>query len=184
MAVPIAFTEVEDWSELDTAIRSFGESIEVTADDLLGALEYPDAWCRKFTDCSVLERNGEQIIWHRYEQLIWALGESFRQIMLRIRTFRRSEPIFEAVKQLCLEQRFGKGRQSFVMLLGQYGGPTVVPTLTRLLSDSEVAGHAIYSLRLLGASNAADDVRPFLRSPVTWIKKEALKYFQKIEPTP
>lgn len=67
------------------------------------------------------------------------------------------------------------------MLLGQYGGTAQISTLIRLLEDPEISGHAVHALRLLGASEAADSVRPFLESPKSWVKKEALKFFQKIE---
>jgi len=66
------------------------------------------------------------------------------------------------------------------MLLGQYGGPEQIPTLIDLLQDLEVCGHAVYALRLLGASEAADEVQPFLTSPKTWIRQEARKFFKKI----
>jgi len=68
------------------------------------------------------------------------------------------------------------------MLLGQYGGASQIPALIRLLDDPQVSGHAIYSLRLLGAAEAADKVRPFLDESKAWVKQEARKFFQKIEP--
>ena len=67
------------------------------------------------------------------------------------------------------------------MLLGRYGGAAQIPALIGLLDDAEVSGHAVYALRLLGASEAAERVRPFLDSPKTWVRQEAEKYFQKIE---
>jgi hypothetical protein len=113
--------------------------------------------------------------------LIWALGESFRRIMLRARPLRRRERVFEGVRGICLDRELGKGRESFTMLLGHYGGAAQIPTLVQLLDDPEVSGHAVYALRLLSASAAADKVRPFLDSPKAWVRKEARKYFQKIE---
>jgi HEAT repeat protein len=112
---------------------------------------------------------------------VWARGEAFRRVMLRFRPYRRCERIFAPVRSLCFDKRFGKGRESFTMLLGQYGGTAQISTLIRLLEDPEISGHAVHALRLLGASEAADSVRPFLESPKSWVKKEALKFFQKIE---
>jgi hypothetical protein len=181
MPIPSTFTEATEWKALDTVIRTFGDTGDWTEDDLLAALHATGIWLERFTEPSTLEYRGEQITWYRYESLVWALGESFRRVMLRIRRLRRQERVFGAVRAVCLDRRFGKGRESFTMLLGRYGGPVQIPTLIRLLDDAEISGHAVYALRLLGASEAADRVRPLLASPKAWVRQEARKYFQKIE---
>ncbi|MGA9451622.1 MAG: HEAT repeat domain-containing protein [Verrucomicrobiia bacterium] len=181
MPIPSTFTEATEWEMLVTTIRNFGDTGDWTEGDLLAALRATGNWPERFTDPFTLEYRGEQITWYRYESLVWTLGESFRRVMLRIRRLRRQERVFEAVRAVCLDRRFGKGRESFTMLLGHYGGPAQIPTLIRLLDDTDVSGHAVYALRLLGAFEAADRVRPFLDSPKTWVRQQARKYFQKIE---
>jgi hypothetical protein len=182
MPLPSAFTEATDWSPLHNDIQAFGDAVAVSEDDLLAALGAAEFWHQRFTDPFTFEYRGEQITWFRYESLIWALGESFRRILLRSRPLRRRERVFQAVRGICLDRRFGKGRESFTMLLGHYGGAAQIPSLVQLLDDPEVSGHAVYALRLLGASEAAERVRPFLDSPKSWVRKEARKYFQKIVP--
>ena len=167
---------------MDSAIHGFGNADGLTEDDLLAALHAIGLWRERFTDPFTFEHRGEQITWYRHESLVWALGEAFRRVMLRNRRLRRGERVFEAVRSVCLDRRLGKGRESFTMLLGHYGGPAQIPTLIQLLDDPQVCGHAVYALRLLHASEAADKVRPFLASPKTWVRQEARKYFQKIEP--
>jgi hypothetical protein len=181
MPIPHEFTEAIDWQPLNIAVHSFGDTDGVSDDDLLAALRVVEVWHGRFTEPFTFEFRGEQITSYRYESMIWALGESFRRIMLRASPLRRCDRVFEAVRSLCFDGRFGKGRESFTMLLGQCGGPEQIPALIKLLGDSDVCGHAVYALRLLGASEAADSVRPFLGSQKTWVKKEALKFFQKIE---
>ncbi len=182
MPIPPTFLNTPDWSPLDSDIHAFGDAVGVSEDDLLAALGAAKLWRQRFTEPFTFEYRGEQITWFRYESLIWALGESFRQIMLRARLLRKRERIFANVREMCLDRGFGKGRESFTVLLGQYGGKEQVPTLVRLLDDPEVSGHAVHALRLLGASEPAERVRPLLNSPKAWVRKEARKYFQKIEP--
>ena len=67
------------------------------------------------------------------------------------------------------------------MLLGQYGGKEYIPTLINLLTDEVVSGHAVYALRLLKAKDAAEYVRPFIDSKITWVRNEAKSYFKSIE---
>jgi hypothetical protein len=182
MPIPPIFTEVTDRKLLDSAIRSFGDTDGLTEDDLCAAVHGVEVWRERFTEPFTREHKGEQITWYRYESLVWELGEQFRRAMLRNRRLRRCERVFESARAVCADRRFGKGRESFIMLLGQYGGTPQIPALIDSLDDPEVCGHAVYALRLLGASEAADRVRPFLDSPKTWVRQEARKYFQKIEP--
>jgi hypothetical protein len=121
------------------------------------------------------------IVWYEYEHLIWGVGESFRQILKRNKSLRKEGELLEEFEKVVLNSAYGKGRQSFVMLLGQYGDHRQVKTLKQLLKDEEVQGHAIYSLRHIGTAEAQDDIRPFLESKTTWIRNEAKKYFKKLE---
>ena len=182
MPVPSIFFEGSDFNLLRNAVHSFGDANEVDEDDLLAALRAVEVWRKRFTDPYIFEFRGERITWYSYESLIWSLGESFRRVILRNRRFRRREKLFDAVRSLCFDERLGKGRETFIMLLGKYGGSEQIPALIKLLEDQEICGHAVYSLRLIGALDAADSMRPFLNSPKAWVRKEALKFFKKIEP--
>jgi hypothetical protein len=181
MPIPSTFTEATDWSLLKSDVLMFGDAVDVSEGDLLAAVAAVELWRERFTDCFTLDYRGERITWFRYESLIWDLGESFRRIMLGVRSLRKRERVLQAVRKLCLNRQFGKGRESFIMLLGQYGGASQIPTLVRLLDDPEICGHSVYALRLLGAVEVAERIRPFLGSRKSWVREEALKYFQKIE---
>jgi hypothetical protein len=178
MAVPSSFFgDGSDLKLLEREVHIWGDASDVSEEDLLVALGAVKLWRDRFTEPFTFEFRGEQISWHRYEALIWALGESFRRLMLSAKELRGRERVFEAVRFLCLDKEFGKGRESFTMLLGQYGGRLQIPTLIKLLEDSEVCGPAVYALRLLGAYEAADRIRPFLNSSETWVRKESIKFF-------
>ncbi len=113
MPIPSTFTEATDWQSLDRAIRDFRDADAVTEEDLLAALRSVEVWRDRFTEPFTFEFRGKQITWRRYESLVWALGESYHRIMQRIRRLRRCERIFEPVRTLCFNPRFGKGRESF-----------------------------------------------------------------------
>ncbi len=121
MPIPSIFIEGTDWKSLESEIRSFGATDSLTEGDLVALLQTIDMWRERFTEPFTIEHGGELITWYRYELLVWALGEEFRRVMLRLRRFRRDGRVFEAVQTVCLDRRFGKGRESFTMLLGQYG---------------------------------------------------------------
>ena len=171
MPIPVAFSESTDWRGVNREVSIFGDTGGWTEEDLLAACHCTELW---------RTRAGKMLF--DFQSVIWTLGESFRRILKRDKRLRRSDQFFQAVESICLDERFGKGRESFTMLLGQYGGVSRIPVLIRLLDDPDVAGHAVYSLRLLRAVEAAEKVRPFLESPKTWVRNEARKFFQKIEP--
>jgi len=134
----------------------------------------------QFPRVSVIEHRGQSITWYTYEDMIWAVGESFRQVLKKQKRLRTSQPLFQAIENVASRPTFGKGRESFVMLMGQYGGKDRVPILVSLLQDRELGGHAVYALRLLGAEEAMEAIRPFLESEKPWVRREARRYFEKI----
>ena len=170
MAIPSTLNESSDWRTVDREVSKFGDADGWTEGDLLAACDCIELW-RK--------RAGEGLF--NFQAVVWTLGESFRRILKRNKQLKQSRLFFNKVESICLDEQLGKGRESFTMLLGQYGGISCIPILIRLLDDSDLAGHAVYSLRLLKATEAADKVRPYLESPKTWVRNEARKFFQKIE---
>lgn len=124
----------------------------------------------------------KKTIFHKdYEGMIWDIGEKFRQIIKRNKKLKAKDKISKEIEKVAQNKLYGKGRESFVMLLGQYGGKESIPTLINLLNDEVVNGHAVYALRLLKAKDAAEYVRPFIDSKITWVRNEAKSYFKSIE---
>ena len=177
------FTAIKskDSHEFTLALEEFGEKADISEDDLLQLLDLLPRLVSTYIEPYTFEHEGEMITWYVYESLIWEVGEKIRQILKQHKRLRRSSRLFSEVEQVSRKTTFSKGRESFVMLLGQYGGLERVPVLRELLKDFEVKGHAVYALRLLGAEEAIEDVRPFLKSERTWVRNEAKKYFVKLE---
>jgi hypothetical protein len=69
MPIPTAFVEATDWAQLKTIIHGFGDSDNVSEDDLLAALQASEIWRTRFTESFTVEFRGEQILWHHYESL-------------------------------------------------------------------------------------------------------------------
>lgn len=134
-----------------------------------------------FTNVYVFTFKGTEIKSYEYESLIWQIGETFRQTLTRNKTLRNSKRLFDAIEQVVLDRKYGRGRESFVMLFGQYKKCEYISTLVSLLDDPDVNGHSVYSLRLIGDPLVKEKIRPFLDCPKTWVRNEARKYFAKIE---
>jgi hypothetical protein len=173
--------ETKNWQSLNTAIDKHVDQLVISADFLKDVLTLLPAIVLVYPDELIVEYKGNQKNWHRFESLIWDIGEKFRQILKRQKMLRMDRDLFSHLERVALDKQFCKGRDSFVMLLGQYGSHEVVGTLTKLLNDQEVQGHDVYALRLLGAPEVQESIRQFLQSRKTWIRNEAKKYFAKLD---
>lgn len=173
---------VEDGNrqEVEKSLQTIISREETTEQQLIEILNLFPKLVERFQTPRIIDHKGTTITWYSYESLIWAIGEMFRQKLLGYKKLRRSESLFIPIEKICLNRSFGKGRESFTMLLGIYGGSGRIPTLLTLLDDKEVQGQVIYALRLLKAIEAKEKVKPFLESRITWIRNEAKKYFEKI----
>jgi len=86
--------------------------------------------------------------------------------------------------ELARDRRHGTARQMIVYGLGRCKSEEAVDTLTSLLDDDDVAGHAIEALRKIGNTRARSAIEPFLKHPRTWWRnaaKKAIAKFDKID---
>lgn len=84
--------------------------------------------------------------WYGYERLIWDASFKYIEPILKIKKFKDENKIVDGVLSLCLNQRYGKGRQSLVILIGKYGANTYASSLAFLLDDPEVSIQVIAAL--------------------------------------
>lgn len=161
--------------------ESLGAAIESIPQILTLLAELPALRAQFRDEYLVLAPDGP-IIWVNHENLAWSMGESIRQALRRHRKLRSDQTLWSAIEAIATDPAVGKGREPFVMLLGQYGGGDRAPILLQLLDDAQVVGHALYALRLLGAPGAERKARELENSRRTWIRKEARKYLEKVAP--
>ena len=160
-------------------LEALGSSID-SAEEIVAHIEQLSALRARFTDEFVVLAPDGPIVWANHEHLAWALGESIRQALQRHRALRKHPTLWAAIETVVADRRIGKGREPYVMLLGQYGGPSRAPLLIQLLDDPEVMGHALYALRLLGVPGAEEKARALLDYRRGWIRKEAKSYLKKV----
>ena len=116
--------------------------------------------------------------WHDFELILWNKGEEIRQLLVTSGR-KLSAGQADAVAAICKESNAGRGRQSFVLLLGKRAYASYAPMVASLLSDSDVAGQAIDTLYKMGAAGYSQDISPFLTHPMTWIRNAAKRYLTK-----
>ena len=114
--------------------------------------------------------------WLEYEHKIWALGEELRLLLQKRKDLRGGGPVMDTVASVLSESKFGKGRQTFALLLGQYGDGKYGDYLGQQLEDSDVLGHCVDALRKAKILGYETDVAYIAETSSGWIKNAAKAY--------
>src|ERR1700682_3056100 len=77
------------------------------------------AWVQSLTGVGMRGELGAPD-WSAYELKIWELGESLRHFLKR-KDWRGQGELLDGVARVLMSRNFGKGRQTFALLLGEYG---------------------------------------------------------------
>jgi len=96
-------------------------------------------------------------------------------------SFAADDSVFEDLAELANDKRHGKNREMLAIALGNMRDARAVDVLIDLLSDNEIAGHAIIGLGNLRNRKARPYIEPFLTHPKTWWRNEAKKALAKID---
>jgi hypothetical protein len=118
--------------------------------------------------------------WTRYEIRLSELGSKFELYLKAHTRIRGRNPLLNAIGELVADTRFGKGRDAFVSIVGDFGDASFVDVLKPLLRDPDVEGQALYAvtkLKIRGLDSLVEPLR--MKSKEAWIRKAAEKYIQK-----
>lgn len=81
-----------------------------------------------------------------------------------------------------MDRSLGKGRQSLIPLLADWGDGEFGETLGLLVADSEVRGHAIKALTKARIGGHREQVQKVAEETSGWIRQAAKKYLSKVNP--
>ena len=118
-----------------------------------------------------------------FEREIWMIGSEIidnikrKKIEKKILTDILSEELLKVIE----EDRFGRGRESFVMLLHYFkNNPNIETCLATLLDDEQLYAFAIDELTILKNFKYVDKVQKILsEEKVPWRRKVAERYIKK-----
>ncbi|MFB0537483.1 MAG: HEAT repeat domain-containing protein [Anaerolineae bacterium] len=89
--------------------------------------------------------------------------------------------VFDDIVELVRDKRHGRTREMLAPALANTKHPRAVEVLIELLDDEEIAGHAVYALRLLAPPEARSALERFVDHPKTWVRNEARRALAKID---
>ncbi|WP_370943268.1 HEAT repeat domain-containing protein [Amycolatopsis sp. cg5] len=102
----------------------------------------------------------------------WAIGNALSVVY--------DDSVFDQLEPLVREPRFGQGRQMLVHGLGRSRHPRAPGLLVELLSDDDVAAHALTALTKLKPPGVRGAVEPLLDHPRPLVRKNAKKALEKL----
>lgn len=117
--------------------------------------------------------------WLTYERMIWDVGERIRLILQKNKALRNSTRLFNKCLEVVADKKYGKGRQTFALLFGDYKKIDYAANLAPLLTDTEIGGHILKTLVKLKVPGHRDAVKPLLKDRADWVRKLAKKYLNE-----
>jgi len=117
--------------------------------------------------------------WYGFEHSIWALGEDIRQLLLKSKSLRSDLELHRAILRVATEPKAKRGRQSFIMLLGNAACLQFASQIADQLPDPHVCGHAIDTLTKMKCPDYVEAIEPFTRDKTTWIRNKAKRYIER-----
>jgi hypothetical protein len=161
------YSKIED----EEFINSLNEeSLSILIDDL----------CRYWFENNKEKANSEFSlrVWYSFEYNIWRLGENLRNIIKK-RNFKKSARVEKTIIDVLMNNRYGKGRETFALLVGEFKFHLSDKQIEILLEDKDIYGHLINSLRKLKIKGFDEKMKSIINSEKGWIKSEAKKYLDK-----
>lgn len=119
------------------------------------------------------------VSWYSFEYDIWRLGEDLRLLLKKKKSFKKSILIQNTIIDILKNDKYGKGRQTFALLIGELKCDLMKDDIKMLLNDKDVYGHLIISLRKLKIKGFEEKMKTIINSEKGWIKSEAKKYLDK-----
>ncbi len=113
--------------------------------------------------------------WLEFEHKIWELGEKLRHV-LKANRWKGKCPVLDAAVKILSCKDYRKGRQTFALLIGEFGQGNYGIHLAECLTDEEVSGHCLKAMTKAKISGFGEHVRRILDSSEGWQRKAAEKY--------
>jgi hypothetical protein len=117
--------------------------------------------------------------WYGFEERSWELGELIRQYFVKTPKLKADRDVLAKVADVIDQTHLRRGRQSFVMLLGNVKAAYLAPRLSLQLPDDDVAGHVVSTLVKMRIAGYTQMVLPHVSSPHAWIRNAAKTYVER-----
>jgi hypothetical protein len=117
--------------------------------------------------------------WDIYERKIWKNGEIIRQLFSESKGLLKDQALTSRIMSICINRKSKRGRQSFILLLGNTDCEMYADKLITELEDKFVYGQIIMCIYKMKSGKYVDKIKSFCEVEETWVKNIAKKYVLK-----
>lgn len=117
--------------------------------------------------------------WYSYEYKIWELGEALRKLLKKKKYLVKDEFLQISINEIIDQKKYGKGRQSFSLLPGEFKFFSSINVLVKNINDEDIQGQVLNSLTKLKVKGLDNEISLIYSKNKGWVKKEAKKYLSK-----
>lgn len=159
--------------KIEGGVRSSGAEVELLSriQDAIVVLQ------KQFTAIHIRGVSGAPD-WREYEYCIWRIGEGILS-SIKNGTWPVSVAVLRFAATIVAADSCGKGRQTFVTLLGSYGGSSYSKDIAARLHDPELSGHCVKALIKAKDYAHVGSVKKLLDSQQGWVRTAARAYVSR-----
>jgi hypothetical protein len=117
--------------------------------------------------------------WYAFEHQVWNYGEEIRQLLTKNKSLNNDNDIQQAILKIACNKKAKRGRQTFILLLGRVDCARFAQEIASQLLDQNVAGHAIDTISKMRSPGFTNEIEPFTKDKVTWVRNKAKQYIKK-----
>jgi hypothetical protein len=114
--------------------------------------------------------------WADYEMKILALGRALDLLIRKTGLWRGKGEVLDAAAHVISSPRYGRGRRSWIVTLGEHGEGSYGEALATTLDDDDTAGYAIKALLRGGNGEYLAEVRRAGQRGRPWVVNAARLY--------
>jgi hypothetical protein len=126
----------------------------------------------------------ESPAWTAYEMKTLELGRALDLVIRKMGLWRGKGEVLDAAADVIGDERYGRGRKSWIATLGEHGEGYYGGVLAAALKDDEMAGYAMKALLRAGNGEYVAQVLAAGEHGRTWVKNTARLYAESFERRP
>lgn len=147
-----------------------------------------DEFCSSIHDlCDYFWKNGQDVsvrvsadnIWYVFERNIWEFGERLRIYLKENKKIAKNQKIHDCIIDVAKNKKYGKGRQTFILLIGVLKIQEGKEILIDSLDDNKIKIQAIDSIIKLRIKGLNEKIEDIYTNSKSGLKKEAKKYLDR-----
>ena len=134
---------------------------------------------KNYPEDQEVSKTSGQPEWYGFEHETWSAGEQIRALLKDTPKLKKDSGIQTGITEIMNFKNLRRGRQSFVMLLGNISCKKHHQAIAGKLEDPDINGHILSTLYKMKVYDYQKEALKLTNSKFPWVRKLAKKYIEK-----